>query len=162
MLFLCTILNLSPIIKWLFGVLTETHLSLQINVNTMELITAIITTLLLMFLTLLVFGFARKLSEANNTLKTLSELLTAFKVVSRLSSYYRAYRIYTREGLGMTYYDERYRDRILTDYLFDEYKYVFELLQEQNKRLSIGDIFHIMIDYYGCTEQELKEAISRK
>jgi hypothetical protein len=163
--FVGTILSFSPIIEWVKDLLksqNENSINSTIQnpviVNHFDyfgLITAGITTLLLLLLTTVTFHLIKQLKEANQALQLEGEWLKAYKAVSRLSNFYRAWRFYTKEGMGIEYGNVQHRDHVLNSWLQAEYKHVFNSLSNDNPTIPPSAIHDLMCDYYGCDKQEL-------
>lgn len=155
--FISLILSFSPIFEWLKTLYEKlkTGNIQMLDMNYFGLISAILTTILLIFLVLVTFSSIKKLKET-------TDLLQAYKNVASFSSYYRAWRLYTKEGMGMEYYDTNFRDKVLIGWLSDEYKYVFSNIQQANQHLAPDEIYNLMLDYYGCTKKDLIALITKK
>lgn len=153
----------APLIQWLFHIKMFNRLNdisgmLSSNLNYAELITALITTGLLLTLIYLSQALIKKLKEAETVLNSYQ----SFKAISNSSHFFRAWKMYTREGLGMEYYDMAFRDKVLKSWLSEEFKFVFNDIQTKNPTLSPEIIHNLMTDFYQWDKKEMVESINQK
>ena len=106
---------------------------------------------------MVLFRFCTQIFRQN---KELQMKINNDKAVSTKSHFFRAWRIYTREGLGVEYSDLKKRDEVFERWLDEEFKFVFKELTTMNPHVTPNEIYKLMADYYVWDIEILKKRIT--
>lgn len=96
-----------------------------------------------------------QLEQNQRKLEENDKLMAEYKYVEAFSNFYKSYKIYTQEGLGITYYDIKFRDERLNKMIKEERKYVFEQIKSKEPNLTVNEIYTMMANYYHVYVQEI-------